>query len=253
MTLKNQNWDPKQYQTKAGYVTELGRPMLDLLAPKPGEKVLDLGCGDGILTLKITRAGADVIGIDASEEMVEAACASGVEAYVGNGAALPYDGEFDAVFTNASLHWIKPPESVVSGVWQALLPGGRFVGEFGGSGNVFTIIDAIESVLGERGIASVNPWFFPSKIEYTAMLQDIGFTVHVIELFSRPTPLPGDVRGWLETFAQHYLLAVSEQEREGLISELVADLKEKITDEEGNWFADYVRLRFYAEKPRFSA
>lgn len=249
MSSKIQSWDPKRYQADAGYVAELGKPVLDLLDPKPGERVLDLGCGDGVLTLEIARLGCDVVGIDASAEMVEAARLSGVEARLGDGSALSFVGEFDAVFTNAALHWIRPPEAVISGVWRSLRPGGRFVGEFGGIGNVATIIGSIEVSLRKRGLVVTNPWFFPTPAEYTAKLENAGFTVHTIELFDRPTPLPGDVGGWLEIFAKHYLSAVAEPEREGLISEVVADLRDSNTDEDGNWFADYVRLRFNAEKP----
>ena len=253
MSSQIQSWDPEQYQNHASYVAELGKPVLELLAPKPGERVLDLGCGDGVLTLEIARLGCDVVGIDASDEMVATACSAGVDAHVGDGATLSFEGEFDAVFTNATLHWIKPPEAVVSGVWRALRPGGRFVGEFGGSGNVATIITGIEAALSKRGIWAVNPWFFPTPGEYSGMLQNAGFIVHSIELFARPTKLPGDVRGWLETFAQHYLSAIAERDHEGFISEVVADLRASITGSEGNWFADYVRLRFNGQKPRAAA
>jgi SAM-dependent methyltransferase len=253
MSSRIQSWDPKQYQTNAGFVAELGKPVLDLLAPKRGERVLDLGCGDGTLTLEIARAGCDVIGIDSSEAMVEAARSAGVDAYLGDGAELGFVDEFDAIFTNATLHWIKPPERVVSGVWRALRCGGRFVGEFGGSGNVQTIIDAAEASLSKRGISASCPWYFPTPAEYAACLERAGFLVHAVELFPRPTPLPGDVSGWLEVFAQHYLNAVPEGDRNGLVTEIVAELRGSITDDGGNWFADYVRLRFSAEKPRTTA
>ena len=253
MSSKIQSWDPKQYRTNAGYVAELGKPVLDLLDPKPGERVLDLGCGDGVLTLEIARLGCDVVGIDASKEMVEAARLSGVDAHLGDGSALTFVGAFDAVFTNAALHWIQPPEAVISGVWRSLRPGGRFVGEFGGRGNVATIIGAIEASLRKRGLDVTSPWFFPTPAEYAAKLENAGFTVHAIELFDRPTPLPGDVGGWLEIFAQHYLSAVADPEREGLLSEVVADLRDSNTDKDGSWFADYVRLRFNAEKPLAAA
>ena len=253
MSSQVQSWHPKQYKANAGYVAELGKPVLDLLAAKPGERILDLGCGDGTLTLEIARLGCDVIGIDASEEMVEAARCSGVEAYLGDGAALGFVDKFDAVFSNATLHWIRPPDALISGVCRALRPGGRFVGEFGGSGNVTTIIAAVEAALAKRGVAAACPWFFPTAAEYTTLLERAGLRVNAIELFPRPTQLPGDVRGWLTTFAQQYLCAVSEPEREGLILDVVDDLRSSITDEEGNWFADYVRLRFSAERPRAAA
>ena len=253
MSSEIQSWDPEQYQANACYVAELGKPVLGLLAPKPGERILDLGCGDGALTLEMARLGCDVVGVDSSEEMVAAARSSGITAYCMDGAALRFAGEFDAVFSNATLHWINAPEAVISGVWRALRPGGRFVGEFGGSGNVETIIGAIEAALAKRGVTVGCPWFFPKPEEYNALLEEAGFLVRTIELFPRPTQLPGDVRGWLETFAQHYISAVPEAGREGLISDVVEVLRDSISDEEGNWFADYVRLRFSAEKPRAAA
>lgn len=245
-----QRWNPRKYAANASYVAELGKPVLDLLAPAPGERVLDLGCGDGTLAREIARLGGDVIGIDASEAMVEAARSSGVRAYCMDGASLQFSGEFDAVFSNASLHWIKSAEAVIAGVWRALRPGGRFVAELGGRGNVATILDAIETALARRGRTMTSPWFFPEPQQYACLLENVGFVVDTLELFPRPTQLPGDVRGWLETFAQHFFNAMSESEREGVLTEIVEDLRGKLADAEGNWFADYVRLRFSATKPR---
>jgi SAM-dependent methyltransferase len=219
----------------------------------PGEKILDLGCGDGVLALEIARHGCHVVGVDASSEMVAAARSSGVDARCVDGAALQFSGEFDAVFSNAALHWMKPPDAVVTGVWRALRPGGRFVGEFGGSGNVAAIIAAMEAALSRRGISTSCPWFFPTSSEYAALLEETGFAVGSIELFARPTQLPGDIRGWLETFAQHYIHSVPESERESVISEVVEDLRDILADQNGTWFADYVRLRFRAEKPKDAA
>jgi trans-aconitate methyltransferase len=253
MSSENQNWDPKQYAANARFVAELGRPVLDLLAPKSGERILDLGCGDGALSLELARYGCDVVGVDSSERMVEAARSSGVEARYMDGAALQFSGEFDAVFSNATLHWIKAPEAVISGVWRALRPGGRFVAEFGGRGNVSTILDAIEDALGRRGVSVACPWFFPTQEEYVALLERAGFVVGTIELFPRPTQLPGDVSGWLKTFAQHHIQSVPESQRESLITEIVDDLRDRLCDAEGNWIADYMRLRFRAEKPRAAA
>ena len=250
MSSQTQNWNPEHYRTNAGYVAELGKPLIALLAPEPGERVLDLGCGDGVLSREIARSGCDVVGIDASAEMVDAARKSGVNAHVGDGASLSFEAEFDAVFTNAALHWIRPPEAVISGVWRALRRGGRFVGEFGGHGNVATIAAAIDAALSQRGVAVPSPWFFPSAPEYAEMLTAAGFTVRSCESFARPTPLPGDARGWLESFAQTHIGAVAKSEREDFITEVVADLRDSLIDEDGNWFADYVRLRFNAEKDR---
>ena len=253
MPSQSQTWDPKKYRSNAGYVAELGKPLLKLLRPKPGERILDLGCGDGVLTLEIARSGCQVIGIDTSREMVEAAQNAGIDARLGDGAALTFDNELDAVFTNAALHWIQSPEAVISGVWRALRPGGRFIGEFGGRGNVAKINEALDVAVSRRGIVVPNYLFFPSSHAYAEMLSEAGFSVHTCETFERPTPLPGDVRDWLETFAKNHLSAVAESEREAFIAEVVADLRSSLTDENGKWFADYVRLRFNAEKSRTGA
>ncbi len=253
MSSQCQKWDPKQYAANARYVAELGMPVVDLLAPRPGERILDLGCGDGVLTLEIARHDCAVVGVDSSSEMVAAARLSGIDAYRMDGTRLEFDREFDAVFTNAALHWIREPETVIAGVWRALQPGGRFVGEFGGSGNVATIISAIETALGRRSISAECPWFFPTPEQYASLLAAAGFVVASIELIPRPTRLPGDVRGWIETFAKHYILSVPEPERDGFVSEVVEALRDRIMDEEGEWFADYKRLRFSAGKPRAAA
>jgi len=249
MSSQTQTWDPKSYQAKAGFVAELGRPVLALLEARAGERVLDLGCGDGVLTRAIVGLGCEVVGVDASEQMVDAARSAGIEAYLGDAAALTFVEEFDAVFSNAALHWIRPPRAVVAGVWRALKPGGRFVGEFGGSGNVAAIVTAIETALARRGVTAASPWYFPTPAEYSVLLEAAGFVVKSMELFPRPTPLPGDIRGWLETFAQPYVAALPEAERETLTAEIVESLRGILSDASGNWHADYVRLRFSARKP----
>jgi trans-aconitate methyltransferase len=221
-----------------------------LLSPQPKERILDLGCGDGALTIKLVELGCTLVGVDSSAAMVEAAKALGLEAHVLDGQSLRYADEFDAVFSNAALHWMKNPERVIAGVWQALKPGGRFVGEFGGYGNVSTIVSAIESALSARGIVVVNPWFFPRAEEYKELLETSGFEVRTISLIPRPTLLPGDVGGWLETFAQPYISALPENERQYLIAEVVESLRNVLCDANGKWSADYVRLRFFAEKPK---
>lgn len=228
-------------------------PVVDLLAPRPGERILDLGCGDGALTAKLAALGCKVVGVDASPEMVAAAQSRGLDARVMDGNALRFDTEFDAVFSNAALHWMKIPEAVVAGVWRALKPGGRFVGEFGGHGNVTAIVTAIERALSARGLRVANPWFFPRPEEYRRVLESHGFSVQSSALFPRPTPLPGDVGAWLETFAQVYTSSLPESERKGFIAEVVEDLRPLLCDDGGSWTADYVRLRFSASKSNAAA
>jgi trans-aconitate methyltransferase len=248
-----QQWNPEQYAANARFVSELGLPVIELLSPRPGEAVLDLGCGDGALTLELVKLGCDVVGVDSSPEMVAAAQSLGLNAQVMDGHTLPFTDQFDAVFSNAALHWMKHPERVVAAVRRALKPGGRFVGEFGGYGNVATIVAAIESALSLRDMAIENPWYFPRPKEYKALLEAAGFLVNSVALIARPTPLPGNVGGWLETFAHPYTSALPEAERQKFISKLVDALRSSLCDANGKWHADYVRLRFSATKPNIPA
>jgi trans-aconitate methyltransferase len=195
--------------------------------------------------------GCKLTAVDASPEMIAAARSLGLHARVINGQSLKFHEEFDAVFSNAALHWMKSPQKVLNGVWRALKPGGRFVAEFGGYGNVTTIVTSIETALtSRRGTSVAGPWYFPKKEEYKFLLEKTGFKVDCIELIPRPTKLPGDVGGWLRTFAQSYTSALPVTERQEFIAEIVETLRPKLCDEHGNWTADYVRLRFSATKPK---
>lgn len=243
-----QRWNPQQYADNARFVSELGMPVVELLSPCAGERILDLGCGDGALTIKLQSAGCEVVGVDSSAEMIAAARSLGLDARVLDAHTLPFEDEFDAVFSNAALHWMKNPEDVVNGVWRALKPGGRFVGEFGGEGNVATIVSAVESSLSARGLASDCPWFFPSAEQYRGLLEQHGFTVQWIKLFPRPTQLPGDIGGWLETFAQPCFGRLPAGQRSIVLAEVIDALSHDLCDENGQWIADYVRLRFFARK-----
>ncbi|MCZ7619062.1 MAG: methyltransferase domain-containing protein [Myxococcota bacterium] len=248
---EGQRWDPDGYERHARFVTELGAPVRDLLAPRPGERILDLGCGDGALTANLVAAGSRVVGIDASPAFVAAARARGLDARVGDGHALAFDSEFDAVFSNAALHWMREPDRVLEGVHRALVPGGRFVAEFGGAGCVRRIVAELEAALAERGRdgRAANPWYFPSDVEYRMRLERNGFEVREIRLFARPTPLPGDVAGWLETFCQSFTNGLPEHERPGFLADVQRRLEPALRDAQGVWHADYVRLRFAATKP----
>lgn len=251
MTGPSQDWQSDRYQTNAGFVPVLGMPALELLDPRPGERILDLGCGDGFLTEKIAEAGCDVVGVDAGPDMIRVAQQKGLNAHVMDGQALDFDAEFDAVFSNAALHWMLQPEKVVDGVKRALKPGGRFVGEFGGHGNVAACRTAMISVLNARGIdgAAVSPWYFPTPAEYGSLLTRHGFAVHTADLIPRPTPLPTDVGGWMDTFGESFFKALPREEREGARAEAVELLRPSLCDSEGKWTADYVRLRFSASLP----
>jgi SAM-dependent methyltransferase len=243
-----QEWNAACYAANARYVSELGHAVVDLLAPRPGERILDLGCGDGALTQRLHASGCRVVGVDASAEMVKAACAVGVDARVLDAHALPFTAEFDAVFSNAALHWMSDPSRVVDGVSRALKPGGRFVGEFGGHGNVARIVAALDARLAVRGLQVQSPWYFPRAEEFSALLAVHGLIVQVMDLFARPTVLPGDISGWLDTFARHNTAVVAENDRTQFIAEVVRELRSDLCDAEGVWRADYVRLRFAAIK-----
>ena len=247
-----QTWDPDRYARHARFVSELGTPVVELLAPQPRERILDLGCGDGALTAKLAAFGCAVVGIDSSAEQIEAAKALGIDARVGDGEHLDFSGEFDAVFSNAALHWMKRPEVVIAGVWRALKPGGRFVAECGGYKCVATIETALLDALKRRGIAGkdLSPWYFPTVEDYGGRLSAGGFKIHYIALIPRPTPLPGDVTGWLETFAESFTSLLPADERPAFIDEVREAVRPALCDQDGKWTADYVRLRFAAEKAR---
>ncbi len=243
-----QIWNSQTYAENARFVADLGIPVVEWLNPLVGERILDLGCGDGALTLKLKAIGCDVLGVDASPELIQAAQELGLEARLMDGQSLDFQQEFDAVFSNAALHWMKDPDAVVQGVWNALKPGGRFVGEFGGAGNVASIVTALNEVLGQYGIDAtpLNPWYFPTVEAYQTKLKAHGFYVNDIQLIPRPTPLPTDVRGWLITFANPFSEAIVPTNREAFLDQVVELLKPTLCDEVGRWTADYVRLRFSA-------
>ncbi|MGE0386779.1 MAG: trans-aconitate 2-methyltransferase [Gammaproteobacteria bacterium] len=248
--MSDDHWSPQRYADNARFVSDLGHSVVTLLAPRAGERILDLGCGDGALTRTLMQAGCSVVGVDASPAMVAAARDLGVDARVVNGADLRFDAQFDAVFSNAALHWMKAPERVVDGVWRALVPGGRFVAECGGYGNVASIVEALDAALAARGLRAQCPWYFPRPDEYAALLRARGFAPGTMDLFPRPTPLPGDVGGWLDTFARDYTAVLPPDTRAGFVAEVVERLRPRLCGADGAWIADYVRLRFSAVKPR---
>ena len=247
-----QTWDPDRYARNARFVADLGMPVVELLAPQPGERILDLGCGDGVLTEKLVATGCQVVGVDSSVELIKAAQARGLDARVMDGQHLMFANEFDAVFSNAALHWMKRADEVIAGVWRALKPGGRFVAECGGYKCVATLETALLDALKRRGIAGkdLSPWYFPTVEDYGGRLSAGGFKIHYIALIPRPTPLPGDVTGWLETFAESFTSLLPADERPAFIDEVREAVRPALCDQDGKWTADYVRLRFAAEKAR---
>lgn len=248
--IEAQTWDPKTYAKNARFVSDLGSPVLELLSPQPGERILDIGCGDGVLTKKIAELGCKVIAVDSSAPQVDAAKRLGLEAYVMYGEELPFQDEFDAVFSNAALHWIRRADAMMEGVYRSLRRGGRFVAECGGHGCVDKIRIAAVQALHRRGIDGESrvPWYFPTPGDYATRLERAGFRVNSIALIPRPTPLPGDIIEYLETFGQSFLATLSGHERAEYLREVRAVLEPQLVDSEGVWIADYVRLRFSATK-----
>jgi len=247
-----QTWDPASYARNARFVSDLGSPVVDLLAPQPGERILDLGCGDGVLTKKLADLGCEVVAVDSSIPQIEAAKKLGLNAFAISGEHLPYKEEFDAVFSNAVLHWIKRADVMLAGVYRSLKPGGRFVAECGGHGCIQKIRTALVQALDRRGLCGEArvPWYFPTPGDYATRLERAGFRVDSIALIPRPTPLPGDIIGYLETFALNFFQGFSGEERSEYLQEVRTVLEPQLRTVDGCWVADYVRLRFAATKAR---
>jgi len=245
-----QTWDAESYGLNGAFVHELAGGVLEWLAAKPSEHILDLGCGDGHLTQRIASTGVSVVGVDASAEMVAAARHRGMIADVGDAELLPYeDKTFDAVFSNAVLHWVRDHDAMMVQVHRVLKPGGRFVAEMGGHGNVAAISVALRAVLGRHGYGDredgVN--YYPTAEGYTRRLEGHGFEVQRIALIPRPTTLAqSGMEGWLCTFRRGVFDGLPVELRETVVEETAALLAPVLRDEEGNWTADYVRLRFIA-------
>ena len=250
--MSTQTWNASRYAANAAFVPALGQPVLDLLKPQPCEHILDLCCGDGVLTEKLAATGAQVVGVDSSADMVSAARQRGLDARVVDATKLTFEQEFDAVFSNAALHWIKDdPDAAIASAYRALRCPGRFVGEMGGHGCVAAVTVALIVGLEKRGIknaASVCPWYFPTVEDYTARLERAGFIAESVQLIPRPTPLPTGMRGWLESFANPFCAALPEEQRRGYLDEATETLRSVLCDEKGRWTADYMRLRFLARK-----
>lgn len=244
-----QRWDAHDYAIDAGFVPRLGGDLARLLAPVAGEHILDLGCGDGLLTTELALDGASVLGVDASPELVAAARARGVEARVMDGHALRFDGDFDAVFSNAALHWMLQPDRVLAGIRRALKPAGRFVAEFGGHGNVAAMIAAIQAArLAHGHPSSPFRWYFPTAEAYADRLRQHGFDIRHIERFERPTPLPTGAHGWLRVFAAPLLADLPDDAR-AAVRDAAATLLETLPRNAASQpLADYVRLRVLARR-----
>ena len=247
-------WNANDYATHANFVPALGAAALDLLQPQAGESILDLGCGNGVLTQRIAATGARVLGIDASAAMLAAARRSGLDVQLVDAQKLEFDQCFDAVFSNAALHWIRDQPAVARGVFRALKPGGRYVGECGGFLNIAAIRTALRAVLARRGYPerAQDRQIYHDVESFTAVHTDAGFTDIDARLIPRPTLLPTGMRGWLQTFRMGFIdsAGVPEGEVAAVIMEVEELLRPDLCDQSGNWQADYVRLRWHARKPQ---
>jgi trans-aconitate methyltransferase len=249
-------WNAAEYDAKHSFVYEKGKGVVELLAPQPGERILDLGCGTGALTAEIAASGADIRGIDSSEEMISQARKKfpALKFQVLDARELPFRAEFDAIFSNAVLHWIPEPEKVIAGVAKALKPAGRFVAEFGGNRNLQKLVAGFRrafSVLGIREPEGVSPWFYPSIAEYASLLEGRGLEVREASLFDRPTKLEGGERGlenWIRMFRQTFLEKMGEPNAQQWIKEVERQCRSNLF-KNGNWELDYRRLRIAAWKP----
>jgi trans-aconitate methyltransferase len=242
------SWDAKQYQRRHSYVFEYGQAVLDLLAPQSGEIILDLGCGSGQLTAAIAKAGASVIGLDSSSEMLAEARANfpAVDFRLGDAADFALDEPVDAVFSNATLHWVKNSDAAARCMARALKSGGRFVAEFGGHGNIQPVVDALHAVLGPVE----SPWYYPTIAEYATVLEHHGLETQQACLIDRPTQVEGEdgMEGWLAVFAGDFVRHLEPPQQEAVFREVAEKLRPaKFRD--GTWTVDYRRLRVVAQKP----
>jgi trans-aconitate methyltransferase len=250
-TSTGQTWNTAAYAANGRFVATLASDVVALLAPQPGERILDLGCGDGALTEQLAATGAVVTGVDASPTMLDAARQRGLHVEQHNATALPFHQQFDAVFSNAALHWITGltgQRAALAGIHRALRPGGRFVAEMGGQGNIAAIRTALQSILApfHTDAEATAASFFPSPALYRRLLEEAGFTVQSIDLIPRPTPLPNGMESWLNTFRNGVLDHLNPSDRATALAQTVALLEPTLRDADGNWTADYVRLRFHA-------
>lgn len=244
------DWNVTDYERNASYVWQRAGEVLDLLAPRAGEVILDVGCGTGVLMSKIAGFGCEVVGVDSSPEMVSAAREKGLDARVVDAQCMEFSNQFDAVFSNAALHWMPDSTAVLSNVHKALKPGGRFCAEFGAKNNAQTIVDALYEQLQKFNLNGddYKPWDFPAGEDYRHRLERNGFEIVELTVTDRITPLPTDAKGWLKTFAGPFLRDVPPNRRDEVITAAAHKAGRKLKTGDGKWVVDYARLRFLARK-----
>ncbi|MEH7116989.1 methyltransferase domain-containing protein [Neobacillus vireti] len=249
-------WNANLYDSKHSFVSMYGESLIELLAPKKGERILDLGCGTGDLAKQLSDYGSEITGVDQSEKMIEQARRKypEIKFIVQDATKLTFHREFDAVFSNAALHWIKQPMQTLTCIYNSLKQGGRFVAEFGGKGNVKAISDAVIYQIEEEGFTfnmDLFPWFFSSIAEYSSLMEQAGFRVTLAQHFDRPTPLDGEgaIKNWIEMFGSSMLAVVPDNKKADIIAKVENNLKE-VLYRDGKWIGDYKRIRVIGFKEK---
>lgn len=246
-------WNSDLYDKEHEFVSRYGTGLIELLNPKAGEKILDLGCGTGVLAYQLHLMGCVITGIDASLEMIKEAKRKfpDINFICVDAGQFSREEKYDAVFSNAVLHWVKDQDSVLKNVYCHLRPGGRFVAELGAKGNVEKILRSLKNILTLHGYleqASVENWYFPSVAEYAGKLEEHGFEILFIECYDRPTALKDSEKGivdWLKMFGDAFFKGIGETEKDKILFEVQEELKNDLY-QDGVWMADYKRLRFLA-------
>lgn len=249
-----QKWDAEFYDRNHGFVSSHGRGLVELLSPKSGENILDLGCGTGELTSQIADSGAITLGFDASGEMIGKARRNfpGLRFEQADATSFQFPDKFDAVFSNAVLHWVPESGKAASRIYDHLKKSGRFVAEFGGKGNNRQMLSAMRNSMTGRGHlenSKIDFWFYPSIAEYSKILEEAGFRVTAAWHFDRPTPLSGSdgMRNWFRMFGSRFFIGIDPKEIEEIYSDIEKTLKPEYFKND-TWIADYVRIRICATK-----
>lgn len=250
--MSGQVWNPSDYEQKHSYVSTFGQELVALLSPRPGERILDLGCGTGRLTSLIAESGAHVVGFDSSPEMIESARRNfpHLEFVAADAARFEVEVPFDAIFSNAALHWVLEADEAVASMASALRSGGRLVAEFGGKGNVARVAGAVAKTLAVLGHSGGPGWYFPSIGEYSGLLEKHGLLVTSAWLFERPTKIndgEAGLSGWLRTFGRQLLPDLTQGEEHRVFGLVEEELRHEMF-RDGSWVVDYKRLRIVAEK-----
>jgi SAM-dependent methyltransferase len=247
---KEKEWFNDSQAQKLRFISDLGLGVIDWLEPIQGDRVLDLGCGDGVLAERIANRGCEVVGVDSDDYLVGLSRDKGIETYLLNGLDMTFQNEFTAVFSNDSLHTFVDQPEILKPINRALKEDGRFVGELGGFGNLAAIISTLRAIALERKLdeTMAHPWLFPTVEEYSNLLESCGFRVDRIITFARPTVLPLDLREWLEITFELYFNQLDPAKRQDALDLVVNALEPVMCDSHGNWLPDFVRLRFSAVK-----